>query len=174
MEKNNLLELKKRIIGYSSLALAATIPLSGCDSNPGIIGKFETESTDASYNINHPAYSVITVQNVDGSTKKYLVKVEKMEDLKNYDKKQYDIYQYYNHFSTVYVDIFTNNVVSIKYDTNYDSASRVYGYAIHDVLDEVPAINYTNEYYGAKETYTIEELSNMMDDLNSKEYVKEK
>ena len=179
MEKKNLLELKKKIIGYSSLALASTMTLAGCSYQESAADKaVENASAEISennaYYVNSPRYFVIEVQNVDGSTKKHLVKHENMDTLKEIDSELYAVYKNFDHYATLYVDVLTNEVVAIKYDIDYESTKEVYGYAIRDVLEEKVAINYTNEYYGIRESYTYEELYYMMEDLNNKEKVKGK
>ena len=169
------LELKKKLLGYASLVLASTVTLSGCGEKKEkneYVSFANQENYDLLYNSfnydkNHGKYRVLTIQKSDGYLEYRLVYMCNRRDyIKNHSEYELLNECYDDPNGAAYVDIFSDELVAIR--TNLANYGIYYDYCISNVIEDFPAMNYAIEYYGIKESYTYEELYDMMQKLNSK------
>ena len=183
MNKNELMNLRRKLISLSGAGIVALTSLAGC-SNPIPEQTVTQAIQDESIDLGHDnSKLMITVKGEDDKKRIYLVDKKTFSDLKIYsDSKNYDRYLVSDKASAsntyVYIDVFTLEVVAVKY---INENIHIFGknemevtFLSNEIVKEEAAFDYVKEYIGIKVRYSMGELNEMVNrlrlDLIKKQY----
>lgn len=183
MDKSNLLDLKRRLIAGGISMTMATSFLTGCSLSRDKDEAYK-ENLIAEDNMNlltDASKYVIKTKKTDGSENLYFTEKRSLSYIDIYlDSDEYSRYFVSQKATTsdtyFYTDVLSGEIVSVEYVNKneylFKDNTIDYSYAISTIVDIEPACNYAMDYIGVQETYTREEIANMMIELNEDSKVK--
>lgn len=177
------LKVRKNITALALSSSLALLSLTGCGKEGNDCTVREYMQSVDEFNLINPDkgenYKIIETENVKGETDINFVQVlttEELNDVNNdtwvfEDSESYDKYFDGNKALTpntyLYFNALDGELVSVKYkdvdknlfkDNEYETS-----YLISTITDEDNAYNYACTYLGDKETYTREDMSNLVE-----------
>lgn len=165
MNKDELVSLRKKILSFGGAGIIALTSLSGC-SRPIPEQTVSQSIQDESLDLAHDnSKLLITVKGIDNKKRIHLTERKSICDLQIYsDSKNYDRYFVSDNATAsntyVYIDIFTFEVVAVKYVNDKEIT-----FLSNEIIKEESAFDYAKEYIGVKQTYNMNELDEMMNNL---------
>lgn len=165
--KEKLKLLKIKLLLYGSLSAATMFYTSGCSSEKEPISKTQEQQE---FDLNELSnLKLIKVTNSFGTENIYLTKTLELKDLNKYNDDKYFKYFTIKPFykSTIYVDIFSGIVVTMKHIKEGETS-----YSFNTILNEENAYDYFSSVLGDKEYYSKEELKKILTNLSEKKLIK--
>lgn len=171
--KNKLKSLKIKLILYGSLTASAMSYTTGCSLQKESITQmsemqeFNLDGKDSS------DYKIIHVMNSFGRENTYFTKICSFKDLNKYSdgnnyRKYFTIGTSFDN-ATLYIDVFTGIVVSVKHDYG-----NTISYSFNKIITEENAYDYISSHLDEKEYYNKEEIEVLLLNSIEKNLVKQK